>query len=192
MSQSPFPGGWPSGYSFLPPYASSSQPIPQSIPQPQSPRRPDIVIEAAKPSSLASDPFWRVLVSLVIAFAMVLTIFAVYRLTDTGGHPPTPPAPSVNPLTVGKEYAPLIVLTYADAWDVAATAMENGKSVADTEKVLQETWVAGRTRAFHDKVEPILAATLPPGTEPADPAKRAAIAAEWRDFAKGLRKGVGR
>jgi hypothetical protein len=90
---------------------------------------------------------------------------------------------------LGKSYAPFVVTTYADAWLAAATALEDGKSVGESQEIFQSTWKAGRTRAFQKHVAPSFQRLLPEGTEPADPATRKRVASHWRAFARGLRSG---
>ena len=117
-------------------------------------------------------------------------ILAGVMLFDHFTQPTIPaPAPTLDGQSLGKAYAPALVTTYADAWIAAAQSLEEGKSVADSQKALQDAWKDGRTKAFKAKVEPSLAQILPAGQEPSDPAKRAQVAALWRAFASGLRAG---
>jgi hypothetical protein len=102
---------------------------------------------------------------------------------------PTPapaPVPAVNGVALGRTFAPVLASTYAVAWQAAAQALEEGKSVADAQKVLQDTWKAERVKAFATEVGQGFGIVLPEGTEPTDPAKRAQVVELWRSFAKGL------
>ena len=99
---------------------------------------------------------------------------------------PVDPTVTVNGQVLGKAYSAALVASYADAWNTAATTLEQGKSVSDAQKTLQDAWKDGRTKAFKAKVEPGFAQVLPEGTEPGDAAKRSQVAQLWRAFAKGL------
>jgi hypothetical protein len=99
------------------------------------------------------------------------------------------PTPKVNGVHVGKMYAPVLVSTYADAWLAAAKDVEDGKSIGEAQKTLQETWKAARVKAFTEEVGPCFALVLPEGTEPTTPEKRAQVVELWRAFAKGLKGG---
>ncbi len=98
-------------------------------------------------------------------------------------------APTVSGVALGRAYAPVLVSSYAEAWVAASKTLEEGKSVADAQKSLQETWRAARVEAFTRDVQPDFALVLPEGTEPADPAKRAQVVRLWRAFARGLKSG---
>jgi hypothetical protein len=99
------------------------------------------------------------------------------------------PAAAVNGVALGRAYVPVLATGYADAWLAAARALEEGKSVAEAQATLQETWKDARIKSFRSAVAPAFARVLPEGTEPADAAKRARVAALWRAFAKGLKRG---
>jgi hypothetical protein len=99
------------------------------------------------------------------------------------------PDPTVNGVALGKTFAPALVSTYADSWVSAAQCLEDGKSVADAQKVLQDSWKDARVKAFVSEVGPGFSIVLPEGTEPTNIAKRAQVVELWRSFAKGL-KGV--
>lgn len=114
---------------------------------------------------------------------------ALFMSRQTREHRP-PSSQAVDGLAIGRSYAPVLVRTYADAWDSAARAIEDGKPVAEAQKTLQETWKAARVKAFRDEVEPAFARTLPAGTEPTDAAARSRVAALWRSFAEGLKQGA--
>ena len=119
----------------------------------------------------------------------VLTLAGVIlyeHLTPQGG---PAPSPTVNGVALGKAYAPTLASTYADAWDVAAKTLEDGKTVAEAQKALQDAWRDARVKAFRAEVLPGFGVVLPEGTEPTDPAKRAQVAELWRSFAKGLKGG---
>jgi hypothetical protein len=127
--------------------------------------------------------------------AGLLTPVAIFTLVGFMAYdrmnPPQPAGPdrAVNAVALGKTYAPTLAATYASGWDDAAKAVEDGKTIADAQKALQDTWKAARVAAFTKDVQPGFALVLPEGTEPSDAAKRQQIAQLWRDFAKGLRGG---
>jgi hypothetical protein len=101
---------------------------------------------------------------------------------------PTPaPVPTVNGRVLGKAYAPILLSTYGDAWLAAAKTLEDGKSVAEAQKSLQDSWQNARVKAFTDHVASSFCLILPEGTEPTTPQKRAQVVELWRDFARGLK-----
>lgn len=117
---------------------------------------------------------------------LILSILAIHDHMGPIG--PTPsPAPVVTDMTsVGRSYGAVLASTYADAWEKAAASVDAGKPMATIQADLQAVWLASRTAAFGEKVEPVLSAMLPAGTEPT-PSNRAAVSASYRDFAEGLR-----
>lgn len=98
---------------------------------------------------------------------------------------PKPDSPAVDGLKLGQAYAPVVAASLADGWDAAAAAIEQGKTVLESQNALQTTWAASRIKAFSATVAPEFSKVLPEGSEPFD---RASLAKLWRDFAKGLRK----
>ncbi len=127
-------------------------------------------------------------VALTCATAVAVGLHVGSAWTD--GDKPDASRPLVKEtVALGKAYAPFVVTTYADAWLAAATALEDGKSVSETQEIFQSTWRAGRTRAFQNHAAPGLARLQPEGTEPAGPAARKRLASHWRAFARGLRSG---
>jgi hypothetical protein len=101
------------------------------------------------------------------------------------------PAPdhAVNAVALGRTYAPVLISSYADAWLEAAKTLDEGKSIAEAQKTLQDTWKDARIKAFKAEVEPGFALVLPAGTEPSDATKRTQVAELWRSFARGLKGG---
>jgi hypothetical protein len=99
------------------------------------------------------------------------------------------PVAAVNGVALGRDYAPILVSTYGDAWLAAARALEEGKPVAEAQKTLQDAWKQARVRAFADHVAPRFTLVLPEGAEPSTPQERARVVQLWRDFARGLNKG---
>lgn len=107
---------------------------------------------------------------------------------STGPAPPQPgPTPASTAYQAGLKYGPILGSTYAEAWDAAATALEQGKTVADAQRIIQQTWQDCRSKQFTAYVTPVLQAVLPEGTEPSDPVRRSAVIQAWRDFASGLK-----
>jgi hypothetical protein len=93
----------------------------------------------------------------------------------------------VNATAVGRAYAAQLIGSYADAWDAAASAVEGGMSVAESQQVLQDTWKQSRARAFRERVAPTFSRVLPEGGEPDGASERARVVELWREFARGLR-----
>jgi hypothetical protein len=98
-----------------------------------------------------------------------ILILAGVMLFDHGvGRPVPGPAnvPVVNGLVLGRAYAPVLLSTYGDAWLAAAAALEQGKSVAEAQKALEQTGKDARARAFTAQVAPSFSMVLPEGAEP--------------------------
>jgi hypothetical protein len=120
---------------------------------------------------------------------LVVLVLAGVVLFDHLGHRPAPtppPAPTVNGRALGKAYAPLLLASYSDAWLAAAKTLEDGKPVAEAQKILQDTWKDARVKAFTNHVGSKFALILAEGAEPATPEQRAEVVKLWRDFARGL------
>ncbi len=96
------------------------------------------------------------------------------------------PRPAVDGKALGRSYAPLLAASLAAGWIAAADALEAGRSVAESQAALQETWNEARARAFSTRIAPEFARVLAEGAEPTDPTRRAEVARLWRDFASGL------
>jgi len=125
-----------------------------------------------------------------LATPLAFLILAGVILYDRMGPHATPtPTPAVNGAALGKAFAPVLASTYADAWLAAARTLEEGKSVAEAQKVLQDTWKDARSRKFVAEVGPGFSLVLPEGTEPNSPEKRAQVVDLWRSFARGLKGG---
>ena len=121
--------------------------------------------------------------------ASILVLSGVLFYNHTTYRPGPAPAPTVNGVALGKTFAPALSTTYADGWLAAAKVLEDGKSVADAQKALQETWKEARAKAFVAEVAPGFSVVLPEGTEPTSPERRAQVVELWRAFAKGLKGG---
>ena len=119
----------------------------------------------------------------------ILILAAVLLYDRVGPRPGPSPAPSINGAALGKTYAPVLASSYADAWLAAAKSVEEGKTIAEAQKVLQDTWKETRTRAFTAEVAPGFSVVLPEGTEPTTPDKRAQVAELWKSFSRGLKGG---
>jgi hypothetical protein len=96
------------------------------------------------------------------------------------------PVAATDGQALGKAYAPLLLVSYSEAWLAAARVLEEGKPVADAQQTLQETWKEARVKAFTNHVGSSFALILPEGAEPTTPEKRAEVVKLWRDFARGL------
>jgi len=117
-------------------------------------------------------------------------VFTVVAFIDHRIQRPVPapsPVPAVAGQVLGRTYAPLLLSSYGDAWLAAAQTLEEGKSVAEAQKTLQETWKDARVKSFTDHVAPSFGLILAEGAEPSTPEKRAQVVKLWRDFAGGLR-----
>ena len=120
------------------------------------------------------------------ALAVLATVGLVHvTQADRTGDPGRPTLDRGEQL--GRAYAPAVLKTYADAWDAAAAALAEGKTVAQSQALLQETWKRERSRAFNEGARPEFLELLPEGQEPADPQERARVVSFWKSFAKGMR-----
>jgi hypothetical protein len=126
----------------------------------------------------------------ILALAMALTGVATYEVTTRLPHAAPSPTPAVDGAKLGRAYATTVVATLSDAWDAAADALGQGKTVAEAQAALQQTWQAGRAKAFAAAVTPEFSRVLAEGAEPKDDAQRAQVVALWRAFAAGLKKGA--
>ena len=128
-----------------------------------------------------------------LAVFIMALVMVVDRLEP--GPAPTPlpapaPAPSPSPApnltATGHSYGIKLASTYADAWELAADEVDQGKPIASVQADMQAAWKTARTASFADTVEPRLGAILPAGAEP-DAATRPAVSKSYRDLAAGLR-----
>jgi len=125
---------------------------------------------------------------LLIAMGLALAGLLTYVVVEM--HWPHPAElERIDGAALGRAYAPVVVTTLADAWTSAADALETGKTVNESQAILQDSWKMARNAAFTSKVAPTLVKVLPEATEPKDDAQRAATVALWRAFARGLKGG---
>lgn len=126
---------------------------------------------------------------LMPAALLILSGVVIYdRFLDPTRNHSNPVGP-VSGATLGRGYALVVTSTLGEAWNIAAQAVVDGKSVAEARKDLQDYWLAARTKTFTATVIPEFSKVLPEGTEPKSTEDRAAVAKLWRDFAKGLKGG---
>lgn len=126
---------------------------------------------------------------LILVLGMVLAALMTFEVVTRLPHPAPSPSSVVDGAKLGRAYAPEVISTLSDAWNAAADTLAQGKTVAEAQATLQQTWQAGRAKAFAATVAPAFAAALPEGAEPKDDAQRARVAALWRAFARGLKGG---
>ncbi len=122
-----------------------------------------------------------------LKYRLAVAALTLATLNAAGGRPTRPPSETAELKALGKSYASVLATTYAAAWRAAAETLENGGTVAQAQKVLQDEWTERRVRAFKAEVAPVLSRILPEGTEPADAAARARVVTAWRAFAAGLK-----
>ncbi len=90
-------------------------------------------------------------------------------------------------VSLGKAYRADTAAEYAVGWEAWSGALQAGKTATEAKTALQTAYQAERVRVFNAKVSPSFARVLPPDTDPATPAQRAAAVAAGLGFAKGLR-----
>jgi hypothetical protein len=103
--------------------------------------------------------------------------------------PPVSTMTSVDGAQLGKAYARSVVVSLSESWTAAADTLAQGKSMAEAQETLQQTWQELRVKDFVASVEPDFAKVLAEGNEPRDDAQRAEVVALWRAFARGLKGG---
>lgn len=100
-------------------------------------------------------------------------------------------SPPVDPafVPIARAYSGVILDSYASAWATAADEVTAGKPIAEALAGVRANWETARTPEYKAKVSPAFAAIVPEGTPDAQvaPAQRAALAAAFRGFAKGLK-----
>ena len=105
---------------------------------------------------------------------------------------PAPPA-AVNPgvdarfVTIGRAYLPGLAKALADSYE-SGEILDAGGTIENSIDVIASSWATNRTNLYNATVTPRLSEIVPPGTAPTDvtAAQRAAIAAAYRGFGKGL------
>lgn len=128
---------------------------------------------------------WKALI--MPALLVVLAGIVAHDRLLVGRGVPQPAA--IDGKALGRVYGPIVLASLSDAWLVAAQTISDGKSTAEAQKALQDSWQAARVKAFTANVAPQFSKVLAEGAEPTTPAEREAVAKLWRDFAKGLKGG---
>ena len=92
--------------------------------------------------------------------------------------------------SIGRAYPQLMGQSYAWAWEDGAKLLDAGQPVATALGVVHSSWEANRLKAFAENVAPKFAAIVPEGEDESKITieQRRALAAAWREFAKGLGK----
>lgn len=131
------------------------------------------------------------LVSFVLDAVLITGILAVgvwigRRAPDAPS--PAPAAYDKALVPIGRAYAGVVLSTYATAWNQAADAVASGKPVSDSLAALRTAWEAERTKQYQAAVSPAFWAIVPENAteESITPTQRAALAAAFRGFAKGV------
>jgi hypothetical protein len=140
-------------------------------------------LASGSPLSVKTFKDWSILV-----LGMTLAAMTTFEVVTRVYRPSSIPA-AVDGAKLGRAYAPQVVSTLSDAWNAAADALGQGKSVAEAQAALQQSWQAARAKAFAASVAPDFSKVLAEGVEPKDDAQRAQVVALWRSFARGLKGG---
>jgi hypothetical protein len=149
--------------------------------RPGPPPRP---VKPPAPARAAGfSPAW-----LVAAVALAAAGW-MYRDRTHRPDPPPAPAPDGGFVALGREFAPRLAAALAAGFDAEADAYEAGKTASESNKALKEEFSRARQKAFADACGSAFAGVLPEGREPEDDARRKAVAARDRAFARGLRGG---
>lgn len=90
---------------------------------------------------------------------------------------------------IARAYSAVILDSYAAAWTVAADQVTAGKPVVEALAGVRPAWEAARTPEYKAKVAPMFAAIVPENALDSEitVTQRAALAAAFRGFAKGLK-----
>jgi hypothetical protein len=146
--------------------------------------------------------WWGIVVTVIL---LALAAFIAYEHWSPDDEDPDAPPPphhhrrrrdddddhdrrhGINPTALGRRYAPYLIDSYAEAWVDAAKVVEDGGSISEAQKTLQERWKETRIRSFSEEVGPAFSYVLPEGTEPNTDRKRSQVAVLYRQFAKGLK-----
>lgn len=127
---------------------------------------------------------------LILGMGLALAALATFDVVSRFHAAPAPTTvPTVDGAKLGRAYAKTVVSTLSDAWNAAADAVGQGKTMAEAQAALQQNWQAARSKAFAASTAPEFAKVLADGAEPKDEAQRGEVAALWRAFARGLKGG---
>lgn len=120
----------------------------------------------------------------------VACLVAMFWLSGFGrDRPDFQPPVDTSFVPIARAYSGVILDSYASAWSTAAEEVAAGQPVAEVLARIRPNWETARTPDYKAKVSPAFAAIVPEGTphEQVTPAQRAALAAAFRGFAKGLK-----
>jgi len=106
-----------------------------------------------------------------------------------GGRPDLSPPVDASFVPIARAYSEVVLDSYASAWAAAADEVAAGQPVAEALLRIRPNWDAARTPEYKAKVSPAFNAIVPEGTPDAEitPIQRAALAAAFRGFAKGVK-----
>lgn len=105
------------------------------------------------------------------------------------GGPDSAPSVDKSFIPIARAYKDVILDSYAAAWTVAADEVAAGKPVAEALAGVRPSWESARTPEYKAKVSPAFSAIVAEGVPDSEvsPIQRAALAAAFRGFAKGLK-----
>ena len=91
-------------------------------------------------------------------------------------------------VSLGRAYLPQLGKAYAAAWDQGAKALDSGQGISAALDAVAQSWTVNRTEVYDKLLTPELAKIVSESVKDSDvtPAERAALAAAWRGFARGL------
>lgn len=127
---------------------------------------------------------------LTVAVSSLLGGLVAIGIVASLDRPAGPAQPAYDPsfVKIGRTYLPELGKTYAGAWEDGAKAIDAGQPLSAAIAVVGKSWDAGRSQLFDRLATPEFAHIVPESQRDADvtPAQRAAMAAAWRGFARGL------
>jgi hypothetical protein len=124
--------------------------------------------------------------SSLLGAAVAIGIFI--RFSEPAGPAGPPSDPRFVP--IGKAYLPALGKLYAAAWEEGAKSLDAGESLSNAIAAVGNAWNQNRRQLYDKMATPEFTKIVPESQNDAalTPQQRAAMAAAWRGFAKGLGK----
>jgi hypothetical protein len=160
-------------------------------PAPAPRRRPAVPRPATVPAVVPAPALPRWVVALLIGLAVAAAVPSVLLIHQSWQKPAPAPPPRTGLVAVGRAYVPTLATTYADSWEDGAKLLDAGQPVGTALDTVATSWGPRLTAAYNASVTPAFEKVLPQSKDEKDvtPEEKRALAAAWREFARGLRGG---